>query len=261
MHVGADRFTPGWSYTIGLHETLKQPELIVVGLQNDAAHFVLNETANRLKKGLRIEEGHRERELLVDVDCEFRRIEQRWLRHAMGFAVWFDGNDEFAVFQVVYPDLANCFPWEGRFDESWRDRQPLLFSHSPVTATDEDFWAANDPVSSLHNWKFEDPPHTRIFTTKRVMSGEDPVTRVFHDAEDGAWQFHGPAESRKEDMALVCFHHVLDKDATISELANLGVGWCAWRDQPSSPWVREPQAPDESEGKDKDLGQRSEGSR
>jgi hypothetical protein len=76
------------------------------------------------------------------------------------------------------------------------------------------------------------------------MSGADPVTRVFHDLEDGAWQFHGPEESKKEDIAYVCFHHVVDKDATIKELSDLPVGWCAWRKQVAAPWVREMTQPD-----------------
>jgi hypothetical protein len=32
---------------------------------------------------------------------------------------------------------------------------------------------------SLHDWQFPDDPHTGVYTTRRVMSGEDPVTRVF----------------------------------------------------------------------------------
>ena len=48
------------------------------------------------------------------------------------------------------------------------------------------------------------------------MSGEGPVIRVFHDIEDGAWQFHGPEESDPKDMAYVCLHHVIDKDAPLA---------------------------------------------
>ena len=142
----------------------------------------------------------------------------------MGFATWFNGTNEFPVFQIVYPDLANRFPWEGQFDETWRDRQPLLFAHSPLSVADRDFWAANDPESSLYSWKFKEAPHIGIFTTKRVISGDDPVTRVFHDASDGAWQFHGPPESKKEDLAIVCFHHIVDRDSTINDLADLELG-------------------------------------
>jgi hypothetical protein len=239
---------PGWSYTVGLGDTLGCPELIVIGLKEGVAYSLLNECATRLQQGIRFEQGSRARDLLANVECEFRQVEKRWLRQTMGYAVWFYGGDDFSGLQCVYPDMDNRFPWDEAFDVNWRERQPLLFPHSLSSRVEEDFWAANDPHSSLHSWKFGDSPHTGVFTTKRVMSGDDPVTRVFHDAEDGAWQFHGPDESKAEDLAYVCFHHVVDKDATIKALADLPVGWCAWRTDVTAPWIREQtlDTPDES---------------
>jgi len=93
----------------------------------------------------------------------------------MGYAVWFYGGDDFSALQCVYPDLEGHFPWDGGFDANWRNRQPLLFPHSLSSRVEEDFWAANDPNSSLHDWKFIDSPHAGVFTTKRVMGGDDPV--------------------------------------------------------------------------------------
>jgi Domain of unknown function (DUF4262) len=235
---------PGWSYTVGLSDVLGCPELIVIGLKENVAHSLLNECADRLRANIRFQEGSRSQELLANVECEFRSVEKRWLRQTMGYAIWFYGGDDFQALQCVYPDLNNHFPWDEGFDTGWRSRQPLLFPHSLSSVVEQDFWAANDPESSLHNWNFTDPPHTGVFTTKRVMSGEDPVTRVFHDLEDGAWQFHGPEESKTGDLAYVCFHHIIDKDATIKDLADLPVGWCAWRKDVTAPWVREETAPD-----------------
>jgi len=39
VHVKPQQPIPGWSYTIGLYETLQQPELIVVGMKQDLASF------------------------------------------------------------------------------------------------------------------------------------------------------------------------------------------------------------------------------
>lgn len=61
---------------------------------------------------------------------------------------------------------------------------------------------------SLDGWVFPDSPHTECYSTKRVMSGDDPITRVFHDSTDGAWQFHGPEESKIE-LCLVCLHGIV----------------------------------------------------
>lgn len=239
---------PGWCYTVGLTDVLGCPELIVIGLKPDVAHSLLNECAGRLQQGLRLRDGQRAEGLISNVECEFRAIEKRWIRQTMGYAVWYNRGDEFAVLQCVYPDLNNRFPWdEEAFDASWRNRQPLLFQHLLNPTVEIDFWAANDPTSSIHNWKFTVPPHTGVFTTRRVMSGQDPVSRVFHDIEDGAWQFHGPEESDPNDLTYVCLHHIIDKDATINELHDLPLGWSAWRENGASPWNRELTPPDADE--------------
>lgn len=240
---------PGWSYTVGLNEVLGCPELIVIGLKPDVAHSLLNECAGRLQKGIRLHEGGRVDGLLSNVTCEFRGVEKRWIRQTMGYAVWFYRGDEFDVLQCVYPDLNDRFPWDNDFDKTWRSRQPLLFPHSLNPNVENDFWATNDPNSSLHNWRFSDSPHTGVFITKRVMSGEDPVTRVFHDIEDNVWQFHGPGESDPKDIAYACLHHVIDRDPSISELHDLLPGWCAWRENVTSPWRRELTPPDDEEAK------------
>jgi hypothetical protein len=243
IHVREERNLPGWSYTVGLFESYHQPEILVVGLKTDTAQYLLNEVANRLKNGLGIHDGLRQSGLLDKVDCEFKQVEERQeLKGVMGYAFWFYSGDSFPVFQCIYPDLENKFPWEDSFDTSWRNRQALLFTGAPLTCLEKDFWASHDPNSSLYDWKFEDPPHTGVYTTKPIMSDEEAIVYVCHDAEDGAWQFHGPSESKRESIAFVCFHHIVDKDGSIKELRNLPLGWCAWRRSPSDPWVREPKS-------------------
>jgi hypothetical protein len=157
----------------------------------------------------------------------------------MGYAVWFYGTDAIPVLQCVYPDLENRFPWDTNAPASWRKRQPLLFANRLPATVEDDFWAANDPTSSLHRWRASLPPHTGVYTTKRIVQGEEPVTHVFHDSNDGAWQFHGPTESKDEDCILACLHHVVDRDPSVESLFDLPPGWNAHRDGPAAAWVRE----------------------
>jgi hypothetical protein len=246
IHVREEGGLPGWSYTIGFYETYHQPEIITVGLKDDVAQYLLNEIADRLKNGLQIHEGLRQSELLEKVECEFRKVEEREeLGGVVGYASWFYGDNPFPVFQCIYPDMENRFPWEEGFDQSWRSRQALLTSNAHPTGLEHDFWGFHDPKSSLHDWKFSDPPHTGVFTTKRIMNNEEPVVYVSHDPEDGAWQFHGTSESTKESISYVCLHHIVDKDSSINELHDLPIGWCAWRTKHSDQWVRELKAPEE----------------
>jgi len=43
---------------------------------------------------------------------------------------------------------------------------------------------------------------------------------------------------------MICLHHIVDRDPTIKELADLPTGWCAWRDNVGDPWNRQPKEPE-----------------
>jgi Domain of unknown function (DUF4262) len=200
VQVKGSTTAPGWSYTVGIYDTCGQPEIITVGLKESTAHFLLNEAASRLRKGVNLAEG-RHREMIGEVDCEFRPVDPKWIKHLMGWATWYNGISDFPVLQAVYPDLENRFPEDPSFTEYFR--QPLLQPEASMTTVEDDFWASADPKSSLFNWKFPDPPHTRVFLSEAVQSGREPITYVSHDLEDGAWQFLGDSMSRSQTRHLV----------------------------------------------------------
>ncbi len=106
---------PGWSYTIGIYDTCRKPEVITVGLREETAHYLLNEAAKRLRDGVDLAEG-RHREMVGDVECEFRPVDPKWTQHLMGWALWYYGGTDFPVLQAVYPDRVNRFPEEAGFD-------------------------------------------------------------------------------------------------------------------------------------------------
>ncbi len=154
----------------------------------------------------------------------------------MGWATWYNGDADFPVLQAVYPDLENRFPEDTGFTEYFR--QPLLQPETPMTTLEDDFWASADPNSSLFNWKFPDHPHTRVFLSEAVQSGREPITYVSHDIEDGAWQFLGDSMSGGLEPVVSCFHHPVDDDPSLNELADLPLGWWAERAKPGDPWIR-----------------------
>ena len=245
VHIKEEPCVPSWAFTVGVYDTLGQPEIIVVGLKEDVAHFVLNKIRSRFRDGTRFIEGQREQGLLEHVECELREVNARWLQRLMGFALWFYGPEPFPVIQCVYPDLKGLFPWEDGFDESWRSRQPLLFNGAPETTVEKQFWEANEPGSPYDGWIFSDPPHTRVFTTQRINEQQEPITYVTHDTVDGAWQFHGESESGSP--VVICFHHIVDRDPTIKELVDLPRGWYARRSKVGDPWKRELAPPEVEE--------------
>lgn len=243
VQVKAGNAGPGWSYTVGVYDTCGRPEIITVALNEKTAHYLLNQAASEQRKGVNLAVG-RHRELVGEVECEFRPVDPRWVEQLMGWAKWYYGGIDFPVLQAVYPDLENRFPEEPGFDETFR--QPLLQPNRTFTTVEEDFWASTDPASSLFDWKFPDPPHTRVYLSKAVHIKAELITYVSHDMEDGAWQFLGDSMAGEEDGVLSCLHHPVDNDRSLIELADLPLGWWAERAKPSDPWIRYQHEPEGS---------------
>ena len=223
-----------WTYTLGLFNTSGQPELISIGLPSGIAGRALNAAAERMRSGVDLKKG-RHRDLLGDVEVEFRAADPTWVRELMTSAKWFNGNWDFPVLQLIYPDLENRFQWEDGFTEYFR--QPLLQADAPQTQSEGDFRKSRDPESSFYDWAFPDPPHTQAYLSRTVESSEEAVTFVSHDA-DGDWQFLGDLMSEGGGPVLSCLHHLIDRDTTLKGVADLPLGWYAERDAIGEDWRR-----------------------
>ena len=235
MNVRKTSHGAGWSYTIGAYDTGAKAEIITVGLKEGTAQYALNEAVKLSRSGTDLTAG-RQRELIGEVECEFRPVAEKWIKQLMGWDLWYYDGAEFPVLQAVYPDLENRFPGEEGFDT--RFEQPLMQPGIPMTHIEEDFWASTNPESSLFDWKFPDPPHTVAYLSETVHMGTEAVTYVSHDAEDGAWQFLGDSMSDGGGPLVSCLHHPIDNDASLKELADLPLGWYAKREAPGEPWIR-----------------------
>ena len=97
-------------------------------------------------------------------------------------------------------------------------------------------------------WPFDDPTNTIAITLSDVAKGASPILLVTHDADDGTWQFHdGRDNPNPDDGVVVCLEDMYHLDASMGELADLPLGWRAWRDAPDQPWQREVMEPEEDD--------------
>lgn len=89
-------------------------------------------------------------------------------------------------------------------------------------------------------WPFGDPPELAVLTSWRILRGEEWCRYVSHeDEEGGGWQFHPSSGwTPMTEAALVSLRQILAHDATLSAVADLPLGWCAWRDGRGAPWAR-----------------------
>jgi hypothetical protein len=90
------------------------------------------------------------------------------------------------------------------------------------------------------DWPFDDPEDVAVFTTRRIMDGHSSVLLVTHDEEESGWQFLDSGDLEREDAMLVSLLSMTERDPSLLQLADLPVGWIAWRESPETPWRRSP---------------------
>lgn len=91
------------------------------------------------------------------------------------------------------------------------------------------------------SWPFSDERNVAVFTSKRIVHEGEWVYYVSHDADDGAWQFHPHRGMTPEsEAAVVSLETMVKLDETLRELADLPLGWHAWRETQDADWQRAP---------------------
>ena len=94
-------------------------------------------------------------------------------------------------------------------------------------------------------WPFADAVNTLTISTKRVIDEGYPTLLVTHD-EDGDWQVLCGTTNESADGLVMCLGCLFQRDQSIGELADLPLGWRAWRDSLGAPWQREAKEPEEA---------------
>jgi hypothetical protein len=92
----------------------------------------------------------------------------------------------------------------------------------------------------LMDWPFSDPPNVAVFTTRKIVEGKGWIVHVTHDADDGAWQFLGLSGAEMEEARVVSLREIVERNEAIKELADLPLGWHAWRESKTGKWMRQP---------------------
>jgi hypothetical protein len=93
----------------------------------------------------------------------------------------------------------------------------------------------------MEDWPFDEPKNLAVITLRQIMHSDSPILHVTHDADDGGWQFLSEGPPREADATVVALHRVVARDPSVAELADLPIGWHAWRENVETPWIREPE--------------------
>ena len=122
IHVMAEGHLPPFSYSVGIHRSTGVPEVIVIGLAQPLAHFIVNEYNARVRAGERFAAGQRVSGFLEGFDCELRTVHPSRHRDYMGWDIWLYAGAYFDALQLVYPTISGVWPWDPEAESGFGSR-------------------------------------------------------------------------------------------------------------------------------------------
>ena len=78
LHVLEDENGPRFSYSIGIEQTSGQPEIIITGLKQDLAHYMINDYNNRIKEGENFQVNQLYQGFLDEFEVTFKKGEKEY---------------------------------------------------------------------------------------------------------------------------------------------------------------------------------------
>ncbi|UTF60905.1 DUF4262 domain-containing protein [Gilvimarinus sp. DA14] len=112
LHVMQEGEYPRFSYSIGIQRSTGQPELIVTGLKQELAHWIINEYSNRIKAGEIFSPGNFYDGFVGGFDVTFKEVEEKHYQEYFGWAQWLYKGNNFNALQLIYPSKSGVWPWE-----------------------------------------------------------------------------------------------------------------------------------------------------
>ena len=213
-----DNYLPGFAYTIGLYKTFGHAEIICFGLPAKTMTALLNDACDIIRKGGSFVAGKLYEELLNDYNIQFLEVNKASYRDYVGYAGWFNGNFDFPLLQLVWPDKQHHFPWEENFNPDWQFLQPLLDRNM--------------------DFRFREKKNLGVFVMKQAFEGK-PIVKVYH-SHDGDWEFHTGEEYEIADVILVALEQMTKLDPSINDIFHLPLGYQAWRERKEERWEYAP---------------------
>jgi hypothetical protein len=89
-------------------------------------------------------------------------------------------------------------------------------------------------------WLFTDPRNLAVITLRQILDRERPILYVSHEADDEGWQFLTGEAVTPDEARVVGLGTIAKLDPSVFALADLPLGWKAWRLTVNDPWQRSP---------------------
>lgn len=133
LKVMGEEGLPPFAYSIGIEATSQQPDLLVIGLNLDVGHWIINEYNRRVRQGEIFVPNLPYEDFLEGFPVFFSPMLKDHYRKYLGWGLWLYGGENFRVFQLIYPDTTGRWLWNPAAADDYTRSMPLL-SELPLIA-------------------------------------------------------------------------------------------------------------------------------
>jgi len=126
LQIMAEGNLPPFSYSIGIQKQTGKPELVVIGLKEPLARYLVNEYNSRVRGGEEFIPGQFYSGFLEGFDCTFEPVDSSHFEEYFGWGRWLYGGNTFEVLQLIYPTTTGQWPWSPDASPGFVSWQPIL---------------------------------------------------------------------------------------------------------------------------------------
>lgn len=115
---------PNFTYTVGITKKENQPELIILGLRSELAHWIANEYNRRVQEGERFYEERFYSGFLNGFEVCFKPVARKFKEEFMLSCNWLYQGTDYVALQLIFPTVDGVWPWEPTSSDSFKLLQP-----------------------------------------------------------------------------------------------------------------------------------------
>lgn len=76
---------------------------------------------------------------------------------------------------------------------------------------------------------FNEKKDVMVITTQNIINRTDSITTVYHDIDDGMWQFLGNTQIDETNAVLVSLEEICMIDESVNDLYKMPCGYMAYK--------------------------------
>lgn len=118
---------PTFAYSVGMTETLRHPELLMIGMDPSLAQRLINDVGRLIRAGEKFGDWDRSDRVIKGFPVVFRLVPKETARDwARGASERYRMRGGFELLQAFLPDAVGTFPWDADHDPKWAKGQGRL---------------------------------------------------------------------------------------------------------------------------------------